>query len=81
MAFGTRPVNEVSKSVSLSILLDTGTLDTNGKPVIDRARINGIKEDATFEDLYDAAYLYASLTAKTLVGISVGANSEIGPID
>lgn len=81
MAFGTRPVNEVSRSVSLSILLDTGTLDLNGNPVIDHARITGIKADAAFDDLYDVAYLYASLTLKTLVGISVGVNSEIGPID
>ncbi len=81
MAFGTRPVNEVSKAVSLTISLDTGTIDQNGNPIINRARITGIKENAALEDLYDVAYLYASLTAKNVVSISVGTNSAVGPID
>ncbi len=81
MAVGTRPVNEVSKAVSLTISLDTGTLDQKGNPVINRARISGIKENAAFEDLYDVPYLYASLTSKSIVDIAVGVNSGIGPID
>lgn len=81
MAVGTRPVNEVSKAVSLNIFLDTGTLDQKGNPVINRARISGIKENATLEDLYDVAYLYASLTTKSIVDILVGINSGVGPID
>ncbi len=81
MAVGTRPVNEVSKAVSLTISLDTGTIDQNGNPIINRARISGIKENAVLEDLYDVAYLYEALTAKSVVDISVGINSGIGPID
>jgi|GEM_PF-1225883 len=81
MAIGTRPVTELSKAVFLTIYLDTGAMDSKGNPVINRVRVGSINPNAAREDLYDVAYMYAGLTAKTLAGISIGVDSEVGPID
>ncbi len=81
MAVGTRPVSTVSKALSLTISLDTGALRPNGNPVVNRVRINGLRENATFEDLYDLAYLYSSLVSKSIADIAVNENSALGPID
>ncbi len=81
MAVGTRPVSEISKTLSLAIYLNTGTMDAKGNPVINRANLSAVNSSAAIEDLYDASYMYAGLTSKSLVGISINSNSDIGPID
>ncbi len=81
VAVGTRPVSTVSKVLSLTISLDTGILRPNGNPIVSRVRINGVREGATFEDLYDFAYLYSGLVSKSIADITVSENSALGPID
>jgi hypothetical protein len=50
-------VREISRSLQLG--LDLGT-DTNGKPIVRRRTISGIKTDALDQDVYDVAVaLYA----------------------
>jgi len=80
MASGTF-VNELDRSQSLIIGLDTGTLDGDGNPVIDTATINNVNTGATQQQLYDFAYNFGILTCKAMAGITMKTNVDPGPID
>lgn len=73
-------VNELGKSQSLVIYLNTGEVDSNGKPIINRATINSVNPEAQEQDKYDFAYALAGLTSKTVDGINVRTNTSLGPI-
>lgn len=73
-------VTELDKKESVVIYLNTGNVDANGKPIIDRTTINGVNPDAQEQDKYDFAYAIAGLTSKTVDGIDVRTNISLGPI-
>ncbi len=73
-------VSELDKTQSIVVYLNTGNLDSNGKPIIDRATINGVSPTAQEQDKYDFAYTLAGLTSKTVDGIVVRTNTDLGPI-
>lgn len=81
MGIGTRPVNTASKTVSLVISFDSGTLGPRGNPILNRVRVNGVKANAAFEDLYDLAYTYSMLVSKPITDIFINENTSLSPID
>lgn len=73
-------VTELDKKESIVIYLNTGNLDANGKPIINRATVNGVNPQAQEQDKYDFAYALAGLTSKTVEGVDVRTNTSLGPI-
>ncbi len=73
-------VSELDKTQALVLYLNTGQVDTNGKPIIDHVTVGGINTAAAEQDKYDFAYTLSALTSKTVEGIDIREVTSLGPI-
>ncbi len=73
-------VTELGKNETLTIYLNTGQTDQNGKPILARVTVNGLNPSAQEQAKYDFAYGLAGLTSKSVEGINLRTTTELGPI-